>query len=424
MRAVSVVAGGGIRGSLGKRAAAGLGIFLGSAPWLVLAAVTNLAPRAQAQPQLQGGIFDFLLENAVGLTILFIFVVAIVGAILNARRRDRVLKDFNEYHVTAVLQDDRRVWGQLVAFPNGIEMRYRQPYRNAAGNIHNSFVLYQSEYPAVRAILRLESDLTPENRQRRLDELLRYANPSLPRRLLRWMLKQFAALRDAFVQSLAVLIGQAKKVAPTRTTAGMILTTQDQRLTSLGSTLLGSVHLLNDPILERKIGRWCVAEVKDGEGWREIPGILKEYSADWLEMLEASWPRRLEIHLQAGETEREVPESHFRIRREPGRLSIDNDPPEGLEILECAVEGMARPLTQRHIPPGETVYVDLGDKSEGNLSVHLIVMEPADVILPRSVTVLRHAGRREQISWLQAMGLRRRPSRRKKRPVDTPPDSI
>jgi len=387
--------------------------------WLIACWVLVLAAQAAAQATTgqpssttpaspDRGFFGFFLDNLFAISILFIFLGAIIGAVLNARRRDRVLKDFSDYHVTAVLQDGRRVWGKFRTFPNGIEFRYRQPYRNPIGNVHNSFILYQTEYPAVRAVLRLASDLSPENRERRLDDLVRYYNPTIMRRFWRWSRKQFSILRDAFMKSFSLLIGQAKKVAHTSSMAGAVLTTQDKQLTEIGSTVISSVNLMNDPILEGYIGRWCVAETKEGDGWREIPGILKEYSTDWIELLEASWPRDLTIALDEGEDRAEAPEANCVVRREGGAIILENYPPEPLELIEYTVQGETRTLSRRQLPPGESARIDLGGEGNPKVLVRLQSLEPADVVLPRAMTVVRHAGRREHISWLQSIGLRRK----------------
>lgn len=355
-----------------------------------------------------------LLDNVLIASLLLIFLGATITAVLNARRIDRVLKEFRGYHVHAALRDGRRIWGNLAAYPNGIELRYRRPYRNTNGMLENSFILYQSEYNVVRAIVRLNSDLTDSLRKRRLEELRRYYYPTLPRRFWRWSLKQLAILRDAYVKSLTVILGQAKKAAGASSMAATVLTTQDQRLTEIGTTVIGAVNLAHDPILERFFGRWVVAEIKEDTGWREILGVLKEYSAEWIELLEAAWPRELEVVLEAGHAEMDVPDANCRLRREGDQLIIENRPPEALEILEARIGTEIRALGHRRIAPADSFRVALGEFSDAEVRLRLCCLEPADLILPRSLALIRHCGPKEQQTWRQAIGLSRAVPKRHK----------
>lgn len=373
-------------------------------------APASAAPAAPAKPTL----VRLLMDNVLLASLLLIFLGATITAVLNARRIDRVLKEFRGYHVHAALRDGRRIWGHLAAYPNGIELRYRRPYRNSNGMLENSFILYQSEYNAVRAIVRLNSDLTDTLRKRRLEELRRYYYPTIPRRFWRWSLKQLAILRDAYVKALTVILGQAKKAAGASSMAATVLTTQDQRLTEIGTTVIGAVNLAHDPILERFFGRWVVAEIKEDTGWREILGILKEYSAEWIELLEAAWPRELEVVLEAGHAEMEVADANCRLRREGDQLIIENRPPEALEILDVRIGTETRALGHRRIAPADSFRIALGECSDADVRLRLCCLEPADLILPRSLALIRHCGPREQQTWRQAIGLSRAVPKRHK----------
>ena len=124
--------------------------------------------------------WDALVDNALGISILVVFVSAILGALIKARKRDRVLKDFDSYDVTLLLADGQRIWGRAEVFPNGLVLNFRESWKRK-----NSFIVYASEYTGVRAVLRRDQDLTEPLRRRRAADLKAFHNPSPARRVTR-----------------------------------------------------------------------------------------------------------------------------------------------------------------------------------------------------------------------------------------------
>ena len=53
--------------------------------------------------------------------------------------------------------------------------------------------------------------------------------------------------------------------------------------------LIGSVETSYEPLLERYIGHRVVAEFLRGETLVEVPGVLKDYTADFIELLDVSY---------------------------------------------------------------------------------------------------------------------------------------
>jgi len=202
-----------------------------------------------------------------------------------------------------------------------------------------------------------------------------------------------ARLRDALVNSLGVVIAQAKKIAPTTSLARNVLTSQDARLTEISGTVLGAINLANDPILERHFGRWCVVETKEEGGWREVPGILKEYSADWIELLDASWPREMEITVPADASEFRSEEASCRFVRCAESLTVVNEPPGDVELIELSTPQGAVALQGRRLGPEDshTIEAPKGSRAEA-WTLSLRLLEKTDVILPRAQALLRHTG--------------------------------
>lgn len=223
-----------------------------------------------------------MIDQLFYLTLLFIFVSALVGVIVQRWRRDPCLKDFEGFLVTVELASNKTIWGRLTVFPNGIELFYADPHPNVEGHVETSFVLYQQEYDQIRCIYRYHDELDVASQALRRDEIRRTYHPSLRRRTMRVARNLLNIFADAIRQSLGTTIAQAKKSGG----AGAVLQTQGKQIESLGVEFLDVAASRYEPILERYIGRRVVVEERQGDGAIEYAGILKEYTQSWIELLD------------------------------------------------------------------------------------------------------------------------------------------
>src|SRR5204863_4987209 len=79
------------------------------------------------------------------LTLLFIFLTAIVTAVFTKWARDKCLKYFHRYHVTLERVRGQTIWGGLKVFSSGIEVVYDHPFIDARGRKKTSFMIYGPE---------------------------------------------------------------------------------------------------------------------------------------------------------------------------------------------------------------------------------------------------------------------------------------
>lgn len=243
------------------------------------------------------------MDNVFLITLGFIFTSALIGIYAKRRRRDRCLKDFDAFQVTVELKDGKLVWGRLAVFPNGIELFYAQPNRSEGGHFETSYVMFQAQMDTIQAIYRYHDELTTRRKEQRLLEIERAYRPNLPRRTWRWLRNFLNTFSDAFNQSIGTVIAQAKK-----SDNASVVKTQDKHIQEIGSTVLGAVGNAYEPILERYIGRKVVIEELRNKEWVEHAGILKEYTAGWVELLDC----------------RSVEEHVFQFS-EPDRLALNRD---------------------------------------------------------------------------------------------------
>src|SRR5215213_2915159 len=97
------------------------------------------------------------------LTLLFIFLTAIITAVATKWTRDKCLKLFDHYHVTLERTRGQTSWGKLRVFSTGLEIVYDHPYVDHRGRKKTSHLVYQQEMEQhLLSVLRYHDELDPE----------------------------------------------------------------------------------------------------------------------------------------------------------------------------------------------------------------------------------------------------------------------
>src|SRR4051812_27387125 len=78
-------------------------------------------------------------------TLLFIFLTAIVTAVVTKWAKDKCLNYFQGYHVTLERTRGQTIWGKLKVFSSGVEVVYDYPYIDHRGRKKTSFLVYQND---------------------------------------------------------------------------------------------------------------------------------------------------------------------------------------------------------------------------------------------------------------------------------------
>lgn len=219
------------------------------------------------------------------ITIVFIVVAAVVGAFVRRRRLDKCLKDFAGDVVILEDAGGKEVWGTLRVENTGLEFVYDVAHADADGHDETSFILYKGEYDVIGAVVRYHEKLSDKCRGQREKEMSRTYHPNVLRRLKRRVLNVFATVRDSVAEIVNLLLSQAKKASP----AGAMLGKQDKYVTQMKTELMGSSGASYEPLLERYIGHKVVLEVVKGDRMLEYCGVLKEYTADFVEVMDVNY---------------------------------------------------------------------------------------------------------------------------------------
>ncbi|MFQ5794491.1 MAG: hypothetical protein ACE5JP_05525 [Candidatus Bipolaricaulia bacterium] len=221
------------------------------------------------------------------LTIIFLILLTIIGAFVSGRRKDRCLKDFIGYMITLEAKDDKRIWGRLAIATSGLELSYLEDHIDQDQNhIERSYILYKNEYGTIHVLFRFHDELSERNRAKRDRALRKAYHPSLFRRLRRKLRNVIVTIRDSLTQVSGMFLGRMKGANPV---AGA-LASQQKQLTKIETEMFGMMGTAYDPILERYIGHKVVLEITTGDQIEEHVGILKEYSPEFLEMMDIEYP--------------------------------------------------------------------------------------------------------------------------------------
>ena len=110
-------------------------------------------------------------------------------------------------------------------------------------------------------------------------------HPGFLRRLNRRIVNVFKTVRDSVTEVVNLLLAQAK----TKTPAGRVLSSQDKYVSQMKSELMGSVGASYEPLLEKYIGSKVVLEMVKAEKVIEYPCILKDYTAQFIEIMDVDY---------------------------------------------------------------------------------------------------------------------------------------
>jgi small nuclear ribonucleoprotein (snRNP)-like protein len=247
------------------------------------------------------------MPDTFAITIIFIILATAVAAFVRGRSRDKCLKDFQHNLITLEETDGKLIWGKLRVENTGLEFVYSEKHIDKQGHDETSYILYKYEYPKIAALICFHDQLSGLDKKKRQEELKKTYHPALPRRLKRKTMNVFRTVRDSVMEVLNMLLSQAKKATP----AGAVLTSQDKYVSQIKQELVGSVGTSFEPLLERYIGHKVVVELAKGDKILEYPGVLKEYTAEFIEIMDVDYSVKEE---KARKADLVVPRKYAAVR--------------------------------------------------------------------------------------------------------------
>lgn len=343
-------------------------------------------------------LLESFLNNPIAVSIGAIIISSLVGFYINSRVRDRCLRDLDGYLVTVEDKAGKVMWGKLEVFSAGMELLYSAAKKDTQGHVENSYILYNAELANLQAIYRIHDDQSKRRQRKRAKDIKRTYQPSIFQRALRGLRNFFSTFKDAIVQSLNTLLGQRAAQSPQNT-----VLSKHKELTTSGAQLLsGAVGNAYEPILERHIGQYIVLEMVRGEQVEEEYGILKEYSDKYIEILNV----RVEVPLYVYVKDpKGSPEKQIEVIKSAQGLRVSN-PLDRTLLVEGVQCGENKRQVDVSVPAHESANVSLqGDEVDQEVKLIYAVRCLSDLVVPRSLAVVRHAGKREKLSLDVLLGL-------------------
>jgi len=225
------------------------------------------------------------ISNPFVITVLFIAISTVVAAFIRRVKRDKCLKDFAGDMVTLQEVDGDLIRGELIVANTGLEFIYPAKKTNEHGAIETSYILYKHEYGNIQALIRYHNQLSDAGKKERERELKRTYHPNFLRRFGRRLQNVFKTVRDSVMEVVNLLMSQAKKATP----AGGVLASQDKYVSRMKQDLMGSAGTSYEPLLEKYIGHKVVLEMIAGDKLCEHRGVLKDYTADFIEIMDVDY---------------------------------------------------------------------------------------------------------------------------------------
>jgi len=322
---------------------------------------------------------DVSLFVTIGLIFLFTSAVGYV----RSRITDRCLRSCDGFHVTLHRTDGKRVWGRMHLTAGGMELEFPERAGDAR-RLKTTYLLYAAEYPLIQAIFRHADRLTPEERRAREADVARSFHPGPLRRLARRARIFLGTATDSLRDVVGLVVGRVQKMQDRFVAAEGTST-----LTKLGGSVLSEVSSIHDPLLERHVGRQVVVEIVEGDEIHEHVGILKDYSAAFLHLLDVQYPDAWALEVGAagsGESGR------VHAARQADTLVVTNHGERPVLVAALEIGEAERPV-DAFVDPGGAVTLPLGGDA-GKVRLRLETARDVDLVVPRSRSAVRHRAER------------------------------
>lgn len=223
--------------------------------------------------------------TATTITILFIAISALLAVILRKIKKDKCLKDFRDDLVTLELLNGDQFRGQFKLKSSGMKLAYPELLKDKDNLKFLSFLFYKNEYPDIQAIVRYHKDLTEEGRRLREKDFQKTFKPSRRRKIKRSITNLLKIIKDSLIEIINLMTSHISKTTPT----GAIFGSNDAQVNRMKNEVYGLVETTYEPLLEDYIGERVILELKRGDNWVKYNGVLKEYTAEFLELIDVDY---------------------------------------------------------------------------------------------------------------------------------------
>jgi hypothetical protein len=222
------------------------------------------------------------------LPLLLLFSSTAIGAVVKNRSRDACLKKFHGSYVVIRTEDGRWFWGVLRVFSTCLELVFHSDSGRTGDYLKRSYIFYEPEIQTVASVFRLVRSDGKNGDLRWQSEIKDLIHRSVWERVGRQARNVFNILRDAFSQSVGLVVGLVKTKQKVAAVPAL-----DQRSSEFGKHLLAIVPNAYEPVLERYLGREVIVQSLKPGLLDEQVSILEEYTERFLLVRDVPSPSNL-----------------------------------------------------------------------------------------------------------------------------------
>jgi len=219
------------------------------------------------------------------ITISFIILSALIAVVVRKIKKDKCLKDFRDDMVTLELLNGQQYRGELKLKSSGLKFNYPDLIEDESQLKFLSFLLYKNEYPDIQAVVRYHKDLTEEGRELREKDFKKTFQPSRWRKLRRSTLNFLKIIKDSVIEIVNMMTSHLSKTTP----VGAAISSNDSQVNKMKNEVYSLVETSYEPLLEDYIGERVILELKRGNDWVKYNGVLKDYTAEFIELIDVDY---------------------------------------------------------------------------------------------------------------------------------------
>lgn len=332
------------------------------------------------------------MSNPVLIAVIIIFISALISLYLQSRRLDVCLKAFQDFHVTLEEKDGDVAWGRLQVYRTGIELLYREPNIDEQGHIETSYILYREQFSSIHAIYRYAADLSDDERRRRREQVQALVKRAWITRFKRRLRNLMAMLKDALMQTIGIVLGQAKKAAP----GSVVLRQHEKEIKTISKEVIGHVGNAFEPILEKYIGRRVVLEITREGVTTEHVGILRDYSSEFLEVLDITDHATLEVPVY--DESAAALAGRVELRVQGRQIVVHNQSGDTVYVRAVKWDG-AEHEVDVVIKSGLEADFGVPEPPPKDAKLVVEIARKYDIVVPRTHAIIRHSAEAGDSNW-------------------------
>ncbi|MFC1719397.1 hypothetical protein ACFL6S_37450 [Candidatus Poribacteria bacterium] len=234
-------------------------------------------------------LWNWLKDHTFLFSIVLVSSLTIFSTIMATLKRDNLLKSLAGHLVTIELQSGPRYRGRLRVESEGVEVVAEKADE---GPEKVSYLLRKDEYKNIHALVRYHDFLTDREKEQREAEVDKVYHPSIGMRLRRKLRNIVNEMKRVGTEAFSIVFG---KISESFNIGGRKYSTEVEKAGEEAITY--ATDAAYDALIDRLIGTRIVAWVNKD---LEYIGVLKDYTSQFIELLDVDYGNSWRISMERG----------------------------------------------------------------------------------------------------------------------------